>query len=153
MSDVKVIGTPLLANYFRLSKEHCPQTDEEKNFMAKVPFSLAIESLMYTMVCALPDVAYLVGVVSRFMSNLSKQYQEVVKWILRYLQGTIKKCSYFRRGKLKLQGYVDSDFWVKQIIGRALQGMCLLQILVLFVEFFNSKRLLFYQQLKCNMWL
>lgn len=36
MSDVKVVRTSL-TNLFNLSKEHCPQIDEEKDFMAKVP--------------------------------------------------------------------------------------------------------------------
>ena len=30
--------------------------------------------------------------------------------MLRYLQGTTKKCLCFERGELKLQGYVDVDF-------------------------------------------
>jgi len=33
-----------------------------------------------------------------------------VKWILRYLRGTIEKCLTFRKNELKLEGYVDSDF-------------------------------------------
>lgn len=40
------------------------------------------------------------------MSNLGKQHQEAVKWILRYLWGITKKCLCFRRDELKLQEYV-----------------------------------------------
>ena len=65
---------------------------------------------MYVMICTTLDIAYAVEVVSKFMSNLSKQHYEVVKWMLRYLQGTTKKCLCFERGELKLQGYVDVDF-------------------------------------------
>ena len=78
--------------------------------MAKVSYALAIGSLMYVMICMTLDIAYAVEVVSKFMSNLSKQHYEVVKWMLRYLQGTTKKCLCFERGELKLQGYVDVDF-------------------------------------------
>ena len=78
--------------------------------MAKVSYALAIGSLMYVMICTTLDIAYAVEVVSKFMSNLSKQHYEVVKWMLRYLQGTTKKCLCFERGELKLQGYVDVDF-------------------------------------------
>ncbi|RVW76573.1 Retrovirus-related Pol polyprotein from transposon TNT 1-94 [Vitis vinifera] len=49
--------------------------------MSKVPYASAIGSLMYAMVCTRPDIAHVVGVVSRFMS-----------------------------ASLKLQGYVDADF-------------------------------------------
>ena len=43
---------------------------------------------MYSMICTRPDLAHSASVVSRFMSNLGKQHWQVVKWILRYLQGT-----------------------------------------------------------------
>ena len=66
---------------------------------------------MYTMVCTKLDIAYVVGVVSRCMSNPGKQHQEVVKWILRYLWGITKKCLCFRRDELKLQEYMVIDFF------------------------------------------
>ena len=109
MSNVKLFGTPL-ASHFHLSKDQSPETEEEREFMAKVPYALAIGSLMYIMVCTIPDIGYAVGVVSRFMSNLGKAYWETVKWILRYLRGTTEKCLYFGEGELKVQGYVDADF-------------------------------------------
>lgn len=79
--------------------------------MAKVPYASIIGSLMYVMVYRRPDIAYTMRVVSRFMSNPGKQHYEVVKWILRYLQGITEKCLCFRKGKLKLQGYVDANFF------------------------------------------
>ena len=36
--------------------------------MAKIPYSLVVGSLMYAMVCTQPDIAYAVGVVSRYKS-------------------------------------------------------------------------------------
>ena len=114
ISDAKVVRTPLTINNFRLSKEHCPQIDEEKDFMAKVAkvsYASTIGSLTYAMLCTKPHIAYVVGTMSRFMSNLSMQYWEAVKWILRYLQGTTKKCMCFRRSKLKLHRYVVVDFY------------------------------------------
>jgi hypothetical protein len=33
-----------------------------------------------------------------------------VKWILRYLRGTTNRSLCFRKGELKLQGFVDPDF-------------------------------------------
>ena len=109
MDKAKPVSTPL-ASHFRLSKDQYPQTKEEKEFMAKVPYASAIGSLMYAMVCTRPDIGHAVGVVSRFMSNPGKTHWEAVKWILRYLQGTTEKCLHFGKGDLKLQGYVDADF-------------------------------------------
>ncbi|KAI9188574.1 hypothetical protein LWI28_025413 [Acer negundo] len=109
MSDAKPVRTPL-ASHFRLSMEQCPETDEEKDFMGRVPYASVIGSLMYAMVCTRPDISNAVGVVSRYMSNPGKQHWETVKWILRYLRGATEKCLTFRKDKLKLKGYVDSDF-------------------------------------------
>ena len=78
--------------------------------MAKVTYALAIGSLMYVMICTTLDIAYAMEVVSIFMPNPSKQHYEAVKWMLRYLYGTTKKCLHFRRSELKLEGYVDVDF-------------------------------------------
>ncbi|RVX04667.1 Retrovirus-related Pol polyprotein from transposon TNT 1-94 [Vitis vinifera] len=58
----------------------------------------AIGSLMYAMVCTRPDIAYTVGVVSRFMSRPGKQHWEAVKWILRYLKGSLDTCLCFTGG-------------------------------------------------------
>ncbi|KAM7491962.1 hypothetical protein LguiA_034883 [Lonicera macranthoides] len=112
MSDAKPVSTPL-ANHFRLSKDQSPKNNEEENFMAKVPYASAIESLMYAMVCTRPDIAHAVGAVSRFMTNPGKIHWDAVKWILRYLRGTTNKCLCFSRGELRLQGFVDSDFAAK----------------------------------------
>jgi hypothetical protein len=109
MRDAKPVRTPL-ASHFRLSKEQCPETNEEKDFMARVPYASTIRSLMYAMVCTRPDISHVVGVVSRYMSNRGKQHWEAMKWILRYLRGTTEKCLTFRKDELKLEGYVDSDF-------------------------------------------
>ena len=76
---------------------------------SKVPYASAIGSLMYAIVCTRLDIAHAIGVVSRYMSRPGKQYWEAVKWILRYLTGSIDTCLYFTGASLKMQGYVDAD--------------------------------------------
>ena len=61
------------------------------------------------MICTRPDIAYAVGVVSRFLINPRKEHWTAVKWILRYLRGTTKKCLCFGKGKPMLMGYKDAD--------------------------------------------
>ena len=56
--------------------------------MAKVPYASAIGSLMYAMVCTRPDIAQVVGAVSKYMTNPGKEHWNAVKLILRYLRGT-----------------------------------------------------------------
>ena len=69
----------------KLSLNDSPKSDVEKVKMAKVPYSSAVGSLMYAMICTRPYIAYAVGVVSRYMSNLGKKHWEAVTSIMRYL--------------------------------------------------------------------
>jgi len=60
-----------------------------------------------------PDLAYAVGVVSRYMEAPGKEHWAAVKHILRYLKGTLGYgCKYDKGAELKpiLVGYSDSDF-------------------------------------------
>ena len=84
MKNAKPVNTPIAA-HFKVSKESCPSTNKEEEDMSDVPYSSAVGSLMYAMVCSRPDIAHAVGVVSRFLSNLKKLQWEAVKWIFRYL--------------------------------------------------------------------
>ena len=76
--------------------------------MSKVPYSLVIRSLMYVVVCIRPGIAHAVGVVSRYMNNPSKEHQEGVKHIFKYLRGTTTHALCFLGSNIVLHGYVDS---------------------------------------------
>jgi len=108
MDKAKMISTPL-ASHFKLSLKDCPSNDEEKKDMGKIPYASAVGSLMYAMVCTRPDIAHVVSVVSRFMSNPGKEHWNAVKWILRYLRGTSKMSLCYGGEKPLLIGYTDSD--------------------------------------------
>jgi len=64
---------------------------------------------MYAMVCTRPNIEHVVGTVSRFLSNPSREHWNVVKWILRYLHGTVDMRLCFGGDKPTLVGYSDSD--------------------------------------------
>jgi hypothetical protein len=76
--------------------------------MSRVPYSLAVGSLMYAMVCMRPDSSHAVGVVRRYMNNPGKEHWEAVKWIIRYLRGIATHALCFEGLDIILQGYVDS---------------------------------------------
>jgi hypothetical protein len=121
MQSAKAVGTPL-GSHFKLSQGQSPKTDAEREYMAKVPYTSAVGSLMYAMVNTRPDIAHAVGVVSRFASNPGKQHWEAVKWIMRYLRGTTDLPLCFGKGKLTVQGYVDADFAGDQDTRRSTTG-------------------------------
>ncbi|XP_059281019.1 secreted RxLR effector protein 161-like [Lycium ferocissimum] len=112
MNKCKPVTLPL-AQHFRLSSLMAPQSKVEVEYMSKVPYSSAVGSVMYAMVCTRPDIAQAVSVASRFMSNPSKTHREAIKWILRYLKGSSNVGLTFCRIRNKgfsVLGYVDSDF-------------------------------------------
>ncbi|XP_073116195.1 secreted RxLR effector protein 161-like [Elaeis guineensis] len=122
MDKDKPVGTSL-ASHIALSKQQCPQKEEEKEYMDRVPYVSAIESVMYAMICCRPDIAYVVSQVSRYMANLGKEHWKALKWVLRYLQGTRSLGLIFGyQGGLgrtsddsgnvsgPLEGFVDADY-------------------------------------------
>ncbi|XP_076882859.1 uncharacterized protein LOC143531449 [Bidens hawaiensis] len=73
--------------------------------MAKIPYASVVGSLMYAMVCTRPDIAHVVAVISRLMSNPGKAHWEAVKWLLRYLKGTSKMALFFKGKDAILKGF------------------------------------------------
>ena len=55
MLDAKSVKTPLAA-HFQLSANLSPQTDEDEKNMSRVPYTSAVESIMYAMVCTRSDI-------------------------------------------------------------------------------------------------
>nr|GEW03182.1 peroxidase 24-like [Tanacetum cinerariifolium] len=112
MSSCKPVPTAL-APHFKLSSHECPKSEEDKEDMSRVPYSSAVGSLMYVMVCTRLDLAHVVSVVSRYMHNTGKMHWEAVKCILRYLKGTSNIGLSFEKGRASpngVVGYVDSDY-------------------------------------------
>ena len=54
MKSARPVNTPLVG-HMKLSNKMCNTAREEKENMAKVPYSSVIGSLMYAMVCTRPD--------------------------------------------------------------------------------------------------
>ena len=50
----------------QLSKKISPKTPEERNRMSSIPYVSTVGSIMYAMLCTRSDVAYALGIVSKF---------------------------------------------------------------------------------------
>ena len=81
--------------------------------MLKIPYSTAIGSLMYAMVCTRLNISHVVGVVSKYMHDHGKRHQQAVKCILHYILNTVDVGLTFERddnpGQCVVK-YVDSDY-------------------------------------------
>ena len=111
MHDSKSVSVPL-GNHFILSKDKSPANKEEEEYMNRIPYSNAIGSVMYLMVCTRPDLAYVVSTLSRFMTNPGPYHWEAVKWLLKYLRGTYNVGLIYRHksNSVRLKGFTDSDY-------------------------------------------
>lgn len=111
MTGAKLVSVPF-ASQFKLSTDMSPKTDKEMEQMSNVPYSSAIGSIKYAMVCTRPEISHVVSVVSRYMACPGKEHWQAVKWILRYLKGTANVGLTFSKVKLSesVVGYVDSDY-------------------------------------------
>jgi hypothetical protein len=87
MQDYKSIDSPIKKGE-GLSLRMCPKTPDEKTQMEKVSYSSVVGSLMYAMMCTIPDISFVVGMVSRYQANPGQSHWKAVKRILRYLKGT-----------------------------------------------------------------
>ena len=111
MTDCAGVGTAMLPGV-RLSKDDCPQTDEERMEMQLIPYREAVGSLMYLAIGTRPDIAHSVGVLSRFSSNPGKRHWDAVKHLMRYLKKTMDYMLTYSPSPSKdlFTAYSDADF-------------------------------------------
>ena len=67
--------------------------------------------LMYAQVCTYPDIAFVVNMLGRYLSDPGQSHWKAVKKVLRYLQGTKDlMLTYQRTDTLGVVGFSDSDY-------------------------------------------
>ena len=93
-----------------LSKSLCPHTQDERTRMNMIPYVLAIESIMYAMLCTRPDVSYTLSVTSRYQSDPGMGHWVAVRNILKYLRRTKDVFLIYGDGDLIVEGYSDVSF-------------------------------------------
>ena len=75
LSMVNSKGGMIPANHgMELSKKMSPHTDLEREHMKRIMYALAVGSIMYYMICTRSDLAYALGVVSRYQSIYGEGY-------------------------------------------------------------------------------
>ena len=99
---------------FQIHNFDSPKTEEEKAKLAKYPYAKLIGELLWICRCCRPDLAFAVGVFSRYTSCFSLRHFKALKNVLRYLKGTKSLGITLRKSNLPLDNvlscYSDSDF-------------------------------------------
>jgi hypothetical protein len=112
MDDCNPADTPATAPSC-LSKQQCPQEDEEKKDMEGVPYKQAVGALYYAANCTRPDISYSVNHCAQYGKNPGRPHWLAVKRILRYLRGAVDKGLAYRGSTtepLSIEVYCDSDW-------------------------------------------
>ena len=95
----------------RLLDKDSPSTDKERELNGKMAYASAIGSIMYAMVATRHDLAYVVGVVRQYMSNLERKHWEADEHICRDLRGTKDaRLTFGSANSTEVEGYTDSDY-------------------------------------------
>lgn len=87
--------------------------------MTHVPFASVVGSLIYAMVYTRPDIAHVVGALSRYMSTPRKEHWIAVKRVFKYLRGMMDYAIYYQGRpktdrKIEVHGFIDFD-WASDI--------------------------------------
>lgn len=110
MDQSKPVSTPL-GVHFKLQSGTEDDSQRQSEVMRTIPYQSVVGSLMYSMIGAMPDLAYPVGLVCRFMRKPMKEHWQAVKWILRYIHGSFKRKLCYRKDKeFVVKGYFDLDY-------------------------------------------
>lgn len=112
MANCKPVKTPLAA-HFKLTNLQCLKSNKENDEMSKIPYANVVRCMMYAMVLTRPDISHALNVVNRYMVSLGQDHWRVVKWVLRYLKGTLEYDIVYGRSDEKgkrMCGFVNIDF-------------------------------------------
>ena len=110
MQDSKP-GDTSVAKWDKFSLIKCPENGFDIKEMQKIPYASAARSFIYAQVCTHLNIAYIVGILDRYLSNLEMDYKKAAKRFMQYLQ-RIKDymLTYRKLDLLEIIVYSDYDF-------------------------------------------
>ena len=101
--------TPTAQAY--LSKNQCPQNDDEKDKVASIPYKSIVGALWYIANGTRLEICYAVNAVAQHASNPGVAHCVAVKRILRYLRGAVcRSLTYVHSAVVRIVAYSDSDW-------------------------------------------
>ncbi|GJX51663.1 zinc finger, CCHC-type containing protein [Tanacetum coccineum] len=104
-------------NYFDCTPVSTPMDISEKlmpnNSQAvyQLKYSRVIDCLKYAMTCIRPDIAFVVGKLSMYTSNLGTQHWQAIQQVLKYLKKTMDYRLTYIGYPSVLEGYTDAS-WI-----------------------------------------
>ncbi|GJX70353.1 hypothetical protein Tco_0307524 [Tanacetum coccineum] len=82
--------------------------------VSQLEYSRVIGCLMYAMTCTWPDIAFVMGKLSRYTSNPGTQHWQAIQRVLKYLKKTMDYRLTYIGYPSVLEGYTDAS-WISNI--------------------------------------
>ena len=101
--DHKSVATPFDSSVHLFSVNNDDEIFNQKDFAS------IIGSLRYATDCTRPDIAYAVGVLSRFTSKPSKDHWLAIERVMRYLTGTKNYDLFYKKYLAMIEGFSDAN--------------------------------------------
>ncbi|XP_062099817.1 secreted RxLR effector protein 161-like [Humulus lupulus] len=120
LEEAKVVLTPIGANF----KLPLLSKNEDENKLKTIIYLKVVRSVMYAMVNTRPDIAYTIALVSRFMSNTSRDHWNATKWLIKCLKGAAKLNLKYSNQSLGsfIKGFFDSNYAANLDKRRSISG-------------------------------
>ena len=120
MQDCTPKTLPCPTDLYKLMKFTKPKPLSDKK-----QYQELIGSLVYLMYCSRPDICFIVGILSRFMSDPLDIHMKIARNLLRYIKGTIHFDLKYTKSNdsLNIVGYADSDF-AAGVDRKSISGYC-----------------------------
>jgi len=87
-----------------------PTSEEEKIWIKKILYLTAVGSIMYAATATHPHIAYAIQHLSQFNCNTGNAHWTAVQHVIQYLYATKTRSLVLGGPKIKLTGWVDSDW-------------------------------------------
>ena len=102
--DCKHVATPFD------SSVHLFPVKNDNDIINQKEYASIIGSLRYATDCTRPDIAYAVGVLSRFTSKPSRDHWHAIERVMKYLSGTKTYGLFYKKYPAVLEGFSDADW-------------------------------------------
>jgi hypothetical protein len=110
MSTCHPVATPADPS-IHLSVEMSPTTEEEREYMAKVPYRKAVGCLLYLALTCRSDIIFAVIQLAKHCEKPGKGHWQAVKRVIAYLAGTPDYGILFKsRSRKVIEAFSDADF-------------------------------------------
>ena len=92
------LNSPMVLRSLKVNKDlFCPKEENEELLGPKVPYLSAIGALMYLTNCIRQNITFLITLLTRYNSALTRRHCSGIKHILRYFRGTSDMGLYYSK--------------------------------------------------------